>query len=977
MMRFIIYHMIFFTCLLTDITIAQTAFYNPVMIDEKEESLPVESLYKDHLGYIWTGTKGGLYKFSGQSFINYLPDSLRSRLSITAIAEDHAKRIWFGANSGFIGYLENGQALVYTPEEGLPKKAITKILFDKKGRLWFSTADEGVYVLDHKKLYNINTDDGLTDNYVYTLALAPGGQVLAGTDRGISILSFDQQQKKVTAVSSRHGLPDNIVRVITPSGRPGIFLIGMEDQGICLLNLDKMVFQPIVFPAAWNYGRVNDILCSQDELWVATEDSGIISMDVKNETALIRKNLLPVFPKVKVISRDDEFNIWFNQPGKLIRTNGSRIGFLQQVENNPIGSVHALFVEDANTLWTTDGRAVHLLQSTSNRWKTASRFTFPGIQYQDITSLYMDSYGILWIGTMGAGIIRLDPVSRQWKMLAGNPVIEKGHILSVTGKDNEIWISGLNGLSNYHLTEKQTLYETIPFTNYHKQSGIGSDYIYQVFIDRRNRAWFATDGAGVACKDGDKIISYKDKAGLKSHVVYGLTEDSEGHLWLNTLEQGIVKFDGSQFKPLHTSGNGQGNSINAVIAGDSGELVIMQKKGIDLVQTATGRTLHWGKNNGITQQQINLNVIGRDPLGKTWIGTDDGLISLNPIPSGMQWEPKSLITQCRVFGEVIDTIGLPRLSYTENNITLYYDGLYYSDPDQVQFQYKLEGYHKDWITSNDRQVNFPKLSPGNYRFRLRSSLNGDFGNASETSFSFVVLLPFWKEWWFIFLASASTVLILISLMRQRLNQLQKWEHLKQDKMNAELQTLRAQVNPHFLFNSFNTLLGVIEEDPEQAIKYTEKLSAFYRSMLTYRDTDLIAVREEMKLLQTYIFLQQKRFGSGLRYQADIPANLPENYLIPPMTLQLLAENAIKHNTVSGDTPLTLRVFLDGENLVVTNSVNLKRTPEKGEGLGLKNIVHRYALFSEKQVDIEENETLFMVKLPLIKNNHHAHIDRRG
>lgn len=976
MMRFIIYHIIFFTCLLPDITIAQTAFYNPVMIDEKEESMPVESIYKDHQGYIWTGTKGGLYKFNGQSFRNFLPDSFRTKLSVTTITQDPSQKIWFGCNNGFIGFIENGQTFPYTPEEGLPKKSITKMLFDKSGRLWFSTADEGVYVLDHKRLFNFNTDDGLTDNYVYTLAMGPNNQVLAGTDRGISILSFDQQLKKVIPASSRHGLPDNIVRVISHTGKKGIYLIGMEDQGICLFNPEKKEFQRLTFTTSWNYGRVNDILWSGDEIWVATEDSGIISLELKKDTVRIKQNLLPLFTKVKVIIKDNELNIWFNQPGKIIRTNASQLGFLTQAGNQLIGSVHALYVEDEKTLWTTDGMAVHQLKSTPQGWKTASRFNFAGTRFQDITSLYMDSYGILWIGTMGAGIIRLDPVSRQWKILGGNPVIEKGQILSVTGKENEIWISGLNGISNYHLTEKQTLYETIPFNNYNKQSGIGSDYVYQVFIDRKDRAWFATDGAGVACKDGDKITSYKDKAGLKSHVVYGLTEDREGNLWLNTLEQGIVSFDGKQFKPLLDKGYNPGNSISAMMAGDSGELVIMQKKGIDLIHTATGRVIHWGKNNGITQQQINLNVIGRGPFGKIWIGSDKGLIAFNPNHTGMQWEPRSLITSCSVFGEFIDTLVMKKLSHAENNITIYYDGLYYSDPDQVQFQYKLEGYHKDWITSNDRQVNFPKLSPGNYRFRLRSSLSGNFEHAHESSLSFFISLPFWKEWWFIFLASVLTVLTLISLMQQRLKQLQKWEHLKQDKMNAELQTLRAQVNPHFLFNSFNTLLGVIEEDPEQAIKYTEKLSAFYRSMLTYRDTDLIALSEELKLLQTYIFLQQKRFGSGLKYQQEIPVELSDAYLIPPMTLQLLAENAIKHNTVTGDTPLILRVFLDEGNLVVTNSVYRKRSPEKGEGVGLKNIAHRYALFSEKQVNIEETENMFSVKLPLIKNNPHAHTDRR-
>jgi LytS/YehU family sensor histidine kinase len=225
------------------------------------------------------------------------------------------------------------------------------------------------------------------------------------------------------------------------------------------------------------------------------------------------------------------------------------------------------------------------------------------------------------------------------------------------------------------------------------------------------------------------------------------------------------------------------------------------------------------------------------------------------------------------------------------------------------------------------------------------------------------------------LASATAVLILYAIMQQRVKQLQKWEGLKQEKIKAELQTLRAQVNPHFLFNSFNTLMGVIEENPERALEYTEQLSAFYRNMLTYRETDLISLSEETKLLQTYIYLQQQRFGKGLLYSFMVPEQDLQHYQIPPLTLQLLAENAIKHNTVSASTPLNLQILKEGDFLVVNNSINHKRKRETGEGMGLKNIMHRYALFSDKPVIIEEDDQIFSVRLPLIKNKHHAHPDR--
>jgi LytS/YehU family sensor histidine kinase len=258
---------------------------------------------------------------------------------------------------------------------------------------------------------------------------------------------------------------------------------------------------------------------------------------------------------------------------------------------------------------------------------------------------------------------------------------------------------------------------------------------------------------------------------------------------------------------------------------------------------------------------------------------------------------------------------------------------------------------------------------------LRSSVNGRFEKSDQVSIRFTITPPFWKTWWFIMLASASTVLILYAIMQQRVKQLQKWEGLKQEKIKAELQTLRAQVNPHFLFNSFNTLMGVIEENPEKALEYTEQLSAFYRNMLTYRETDLISLSEEAKLLQTYIYLQQQRFGKGLLYSFIVSEQDLQHYLIPPLTLQLLAENAIKHNTVSASTPLNLQILKEGDFLIISNSINHKRKRETGEGMGLKNIMHRYALFTDQPVTIENDDQIFSVRLPMIKNKHHAHPDR--
>ena len=192
------------------------------------------------------------------------------------------------------------------------------------------------------------------------------------------------------------------------------------------------------------------------------------------------------------------------------------------------------------------------------------------------------------------------------------------------------------------------------------------------------------------------------------------------------------------------------------------------------------------------------------------------------------------------------------------------------------------------------------------------------------------------------------------------------ERLEKEKIEFEFETLKSQVNPHFLFNSFNTLINVIEEDPKLAVEYVETLSQFYRNMLSYRSKDFITLGEELKLLGTYIFLQQKRYGTALAFSVEVKGEEENETYLPPLTLQLLAENAVKHNAISRETPLKFEVVASDGHLIIKNNINPKLTPERGEGVGLENIAHRYRLLTNQTVEFSVVGNEFVVTLPLLK-----------
>jgi two-component system LytT family sensor kinase len=195
------------------------------------------------------------------------------------------------------------------------------------------------------------------------------------------------------------------------------------------------------------------------------------------------------------------------------------------------------------------------------------------------------------------------------------------------------------------------------------------------------------------------------------------------------------------------------------------------------------------------------------------------------------------------------------------------------------------------------------------------------------------------------------------------------ERVKADNLGAQYELLKQQVNPHFLFNSLNTLKSMIEIGDEHAADFTIKLSDFYRFTLENRKSDVIALKEELEILTSYMFLLEARFEEGINLQCDI-SHAHRQSFIPPFTLQLLVENCIKHNVVSLEQPLLIRLYTDGDTLVMENNLQLKKNPEPSTKMGLENINQRYLHFQDKPIEIIENNQLFKVILPVIYEYHH-------
>lgn len=189
------------------------------------------------------------------------------------------------------------------------------------------------------------------------------------------------------------------------------------------------------------------------------------------------------------------------------------------------------------------------------------------------------------------------------------------------------------------------------------------------------------------------------------------------------------------------------------------------------------------------------------------------------------------------------------------------------------------------------------------------------------------------------------------------------EKMKTERLAGQYQSLKDQLNPHFLFNSLNVLSNLVYEDPDKSNTFIEKLAGIYRYVLDVQDKKLVNLNEELKFAKNYLELQQVRFGDKLRY--EIKVDNPADFLIPPLSLQLLLENAVKHNTATAKSPLLIEVLKSGNALTIRN--NLQKRDFTGEisGIGLNNITERYRFFTDEAVDISEKDDFFSVSIPLL------------
>ncbi|MFN6093225.1 MAG: two-component regulator propeller domain-containing protein [Bacteroidota bacterium] len=941
---------------------ASISEFNKVLqVDKENKNLKIQNLLQDYQGFIWVGTDHGLYQFDGFDFEKYIADSNKLKASISSIYQDKSQTIWVGTEEGKLFRRRSDKFKEVSTPFHSSVKAIINYSPDE---LWIATYGEGIYSFKNDQWKKVLSGDA---QFIYVMVITADNSVLVGTDIGLLKYTYGN---KVYIINTKSGLPENIVREIKLLNNSKAIL-GFEEAGVYYMDLNNNQFAKPGNLSSWNLGSVNEINFNNNECWVGTEKNGMVSFSTSYSGHVKFYNSTNGFEYTKISYSifDREGNLWIAADNKLIFRPAKKIEFINNQQGD-FDDIQAITNDPEGFLWYANKNGLFKFDN-NNPGFSAQKINIPTISKLHIISLFLDDWGYLWIGTFDNGLYRLNTYNNEIKKFGLSDGLKNANIVSIQGKDNKIWLATLGGLSECTINEAKNNPGSLTYTfkSFGGTSSPGEIFVYDVFVDSKNRVWFGTDGKGLSCVDRGKFKSFNTIDNKTNIVVYSITEDKKGHIWFSTLNHGVYRYDGKIFYHIGIKEGLRDNEITGVITDWQGNIIVVHSKGIDKINANTFEIDYLGAESGIENLNCNLNALCNDANGNIWIGKQDGLMRLIKSRYSEVTKPTTCIRRIYAFMKHGLSAKDSIFEYNQNQISLAFIGLWYANPEAVHYRYRLIGLSNQWISTKDKIITFPNLPPGKYTFELESSVNNLFINPSSATYSFKINKPLTKQWWFISLIIFLSAAALIWYIRDRDIRFRNLEAMKKEKMEYQYETLKSQINPHFLFNSFNTLITIIEDNKDKAVDYVETLSDYFRSMLNYRDKDVIRLSEELDIVSTYFYLQQKRFGEHLSLSINVTSKYQEEVSVPPLSIQLLVENAIKHNAVSHETPLKIDITIDDKNqfLIVSNNLNPKKKHDPSTGIGLNNIFSRYKILTQQDVTVIRTDEQFIVELPLIKN----------
>ncbi len=884
---------------------AQSYFFQNYSVEDGLPFINVSAIFQDSKGNLWSGGYGGLSKFDGVSFTNYTPKNGLLNHSVTCITEDDQNNLWIGTISG-INKLSGNKFAGYTTKHGLISNSVTACLKDSKGNLWFGT-DKGISKLVDGTFINFSHKDGLINNAVRCIFEDKAANLWIGTAGGISVFNG----KEFVNYNTSNGLLANQVNSITEDLKHNMWIATSE--GLCKFNKNKF----ICYKDKQN--RINADIKSvivdfKGVLWVGT-DSGIVKFEnEKLSNYSISKNQNSNL--VGCLYEDYEHNIWIGTYSGLYKYRGNP--FVSYGIEDRLASqfIYGILRDSKNALWV-GSKYGGLFKFQNDQFTQYNQED--GLNANCINAIYEYTPGNLWLGTTD-GLTFYDG-KKFIKKADSSGVFERGTNCFYKDTKNNIWIGGNNEVFKY---------DGKKFTRYVFKSRAENAEVWTIVEDRTGNLWIGTYLGGLIKYDGKDFVECSEKLGLVNDSYLTSVIDKQGNIYLGALD-GLWMFNPeTDAKPVNF-GEADGMSSDLIYCITFGKtqnvLWTGTNQGLNKIDIAEFKKsgqkiiIPFGKKEGFSGVECNSNGTWVDDDGTIWFGTVNGLIRYDPREYiENKAESKTSITGFRLFYKDTALTNNIHLSYDNNNITFNYSGISLTNPAKVQYSHILDGFEKNWSpSSKERFVTYSNLPSGTYTFKVISANNEGVWNITPESFTFTIDIPFWKSWAFIFTSVLCITAAVILVVRYRIRKIKSREirktELNKKIAHIESQALRAQMNPHFIFNTLSSIQHYISNNnTDAALKYLSKFAKLMRKIMENSKQQMIAVAEEINALTLYLELEVMRFDKKFEYQITIDTDIDQNYdRIPSMLIQPYVENAIIHGLLPKQGAGKISIILKKQN----------------------------------------------------------------
>lgn len=922
-----------------------------------ESGLPfvqVSCMIQDKQGYLWIGGYGGLSRFDGKVFLNYSPKNGLINHYVNDVCCNDSGMVFCGTAEG-LSVIHKKKITNYNNSSGLKNTNISSLCFDEKTGLYIGTR-EGVYVLSQQKITELPDFRGME---IKTLLKTKGGTICVGTTVGLFYYNYIEKksfkQKNLSGENincitecpeTGHllaGTTDGFSKITVPGEQPINLHIenGLIDENITsvlcegpeniwigsasgLLKYNGKAFD---YYNLYNDNNANHIRClikdSEENIWVGTH-SGIYRYRDNAFSSYDRSNGIGNAFVYKII-KDKQGDIWFCTDGSgvfkysqgFFKNYTTKDGLLDNACNS------ATLMDDGSIWFGTNSGVSVFKNNHFEKLNSSIQLKVKGA----LTVQYTDSKGTLWIGGQnGAEAIKKENGTYKSSFYKIPELLRESGVQSIVeDKTGNLWLGTfLGGL--FKLENNEFVYQN-------KKLNIKADAFFTLLVDKNNVMFGATlNGLWIYDLNRGTQQYITDKDGLNSELIYSLYfSDNENKLWIGT-NQGINKLDVKKFR-------------------ESGKIDIQS----------------FGKTEGFTGVECNNYGVMEEEDGTLWFGTVSGVVRHNPKSIKINSKlPDTYIQNIKLLSEDTLLANGSVLPYNFNNITFYYRGLCFTNPDKVRYIKILEGYETNWSEpSTEDYSKYANLPAGKYTFKVKSCNNEGVWSENAASFSFEIQLPFYKTWWFIALliiSISATVIIIFRVRLQNIRKKQKEEFEKKVEISkVELKALRAQMNPHFVFNSLNSIQHyILNSNSEEAARYLNKFAKLMRVILNNTEKPMVTINEDVESLRLYLELEQMRFDGKFDYSINIHPSVDGDYdEIPPMLMQPYIENAILHglNPKATKGHLTIDIFTKDNYIVCRiaddgigrdSAGEIKRTQpgQKHKSLGMKITSERVRILND-------------------------------